>query len=159
MLHPKAVYPREVWFVTMTNQTSILFTVIVAVLCLSNDVARSFSPISLPSHGCKLSSTIVAQNQPARVFNTGSSFLQLSSEDTTEMSESDQTLLGAAGTFASLVTFYSEFTLKTTGCGLPAGPFGLVGLVEGLSYLGVTGLVAYSLVAKVKTVSIYLFYY
>ena len=69
------------------------------------------------------------------------------------ISESDQMLLGALGTFASLVTLYSEFTLKTTGCGLPAGPFGLVGLVEGLSYLGVTGIFAYSIVTKVKTVS------
>ena len=68
------------------------------------------------------------------------------------MSKSDQTLLGGAGTFAALVTLGSEFTLKTTGCGLPAGPFGLVGLVEGLSYLGVTGVFAYSIVTKVKTV-------
>ena len=31
----------------------------------------------------------------------------------------------------------SEFVLKTTGCGLPAGPFGIVGAIEGVSYLGV----------------------
>lgn len=59
--------------------------------------------------------------------------------------------LGVVGTIAALVTFYSEFTLKTTGCGLPAGPFGLFGLVEGLSYLCVTGIAAYSTVTKVKT--------
>ena len=63
----------------------------------------------------------------------------------------DEAVLGAAGTTASLVTLYSEYTLKTTGCGLPAGPFGLVGAVEGLSYLGVVGLVAYSLYSKVRT--------
>ncbi|KAG7354891.1 hypothetical protein IV203_004247 [Nitzschia inconspicua] len=59
--------------------------------------------------------------------------------------------LGVCGTIAALVTFYSEFTLKTTGCGLPAGPFGLFGLVEGLSYLAVTGISAYSIVTKIKT--------
>jgi hypothetical protein len=72
-------------------------------------------------------------------------------ETTSVMSESDQTLLGVTGTIAALVTLYSESVLKTTGCGLPAGPFGLVGGVEGLSYLGVTGIAAYSLYTKIKT--------
>jgi len=44
---------------------------------------------------------------------------------------------GILGTIASIVVLYSEFVLKTTGCGLPAGPFGMVGAVEGVSYLGV----------------------
>ena len=65
--------------------------------------------------------------------------------------ESDQVLLGVAGTIASLVTFYSEYTLKTTGCGLPAGPLGLLGALEGVSYLGVAGVAGFSLFKKVKT--------
>jgi hypothetical protein len=69
------------------------------------------------------------------------------------LAESDQAIVGVVGTLAGLITLYSEWTLKSTGCGLPAGPFGLVGLFEGLSYLGVTGLAAYSIVTKVKTVS------
>ena len=69
------------------------------------------------------------------------------------LADSDQTIVGVIGTLAGLITLYSEWTLKSTGCGLPAGPFGLVGLFEGLSYLGVTGLAAYSIVTKVKTVS------
>lgn len=77
---------------------------------------------------------------------------QEQSGETTIASSSDQLVLGLGGTTAALITFYSEYTLKTTGCGLPAGPFGLVGLVEGLSYLGVTGVVAFSLVKKIKTV-------
>lgn len=72
--------------------------------------------------------------------------------DDSLIASSDQLLLGGVGTFASLVTFYSEYTLFTTGCGLPAGPFGLVGLVEGLSYLGMLGIVSYSVVTKVRTV-------
>jgi hypothetical protein len=74
-------------------------------------------------------------------------------EDYPMLAESDQTVVGVVGTLAGLITLYSEWTLKSTGCGLPAGPFGLVGLFEGLSYLGVTGLAAYSIVTKVKTVS------
>ncbi|CAK9059088.1 unnamed protein product [Durusdinium trenchii] len=57
----------------------------------------------------------------------------------------DGTALGAAGIGASLVMAWSEWTLKTTGCGLPAGPFGLLGATEGLSYLAVVGLVVYQL--------------
>jgi len=40
---------------------------------------------------------------------------------------------------------------RTTGCGLPAGPGGSVGAIEGISYLYVVGLVAFSLYTKVKT--------
>ena len=66
------------------------------------------------------------------------------------LSESDQGVLGAVGSVASLVTLYSEYTLKMTGCGLPAGPVGLVGLTEGLSYLSVVGIGAFSAYTKLK---------
>ena len=68
-------------------------------------------------------------------------------------SESDEELAayGAGGVFASAVVLYSEFTLKTTGCGLPAGPFGAVGAVEGISYLAVIGIAGASLATKAKT--------
>jgi len=65
--------------------------------------------------------------------------------------ESDQIILGVLGTVSSLIVFGSEYVLATTGCGLPAGPFGLFGLAEGLSYLTVVGLVGLSLVKKLKT--------
>eukprot|EP00307_Rebecca_sp_RCC1486_P012595 CAMPEP_0119415950 /NCGR_PEP_ID=MMETSP1335-20130426/11036_1 /TAXON_ID=259385 /ORGANISM="Chrysoculter rhomboideus, Strain RCC1486" /LENGTH=170 /DNA_ID=CAMNT_0007441011 /DNA_START=23 /DNA_END=535 /DNA_ORIENTATION=- len=60
-------------------------------------------------------------------------------------------LYGVVGTFASIVCFVSEFTLKTTGCGLPAGPFGLYGAVEGVSYLAIVGIIGASLFTKLKT--------
>jgi hypothetical protein len=90
---------------------------------------------------------VVSANQKNDESSSSSSLIGLS--------ESDQGILGVGGTVAALITFYSEFTLKQTGCGLPAGPFGLVGLVEGLSYLSVTGIVAYSLVKKVQSVRVY----
>jgi len=67
------------------------------------------------------------------------------------LSENDQILLGAAGTTMSLIVLVSEYVLKTTGCGLAAGPYGIVGAAEGISYLGVTALVAFSLYTKVKS--------
>ena len=52
------------------------------------------------------------------------------------------------GLASAPVFWWSLYTLKTTGCGLPAGPFGLIGLAEGISYLVVVGFVASSLVSK-----------
>ena len=46
---------------------------------------------------------------------------------------------------------YSESVLYSTGCGLPAGPFGLVGAAEGVSYLFTVGLVGFSLYTKITT--------
>lgn len=69
------------------------------------------------------------------------------------LSESDQGVAGAVGSVMAITVFYSEFTLFSTGCGLPAGPFGLIGLAEGLSYLGIIGIGGYSLYVKVNTVS------
>jgi len=56
-----------------------------------------------------------------------------------------------AGLVASPIMWWSLFTLKTTGCGLPAGPFGLLGAAEGISYLVVVGFVATALYKKATT--------
>lgn len=70
-----------------------------------------------------------------------------------EESDENNIALGVAGTGAALTMLYSEFVLSQTGCGLPAGPFGVVGAVEGTSYLSVVGLGGYSIFQKVTTVS------
>ena len=75
---------------------------------------------------------------------------QLTRRRATE-SDEELALYGAGGVFASAVVLYSEFTLKTTGCGLPAGPFGAVGAIEGISYLAVIGIAGASLATKAKT--------
>ncbi|EJK50056.1 hypothetical protein THAOC_31013 [Thalassiosira oceanica] len=63
------------------------------------------------------------------------------------LSESDQTTLAVVGKFSSVIMS----VLFSTGCGLPAGPFGLVGAVEGVSYLATVSLVGYSLYTRVTT--------
>jgi hypothetical protein len=75
----------------------------------------------------------------------------LASEGYVDDGGSPAAIAGAGGIFASLVCFVSEFTLKTTGCGLPAGPGGLYGAVEGISYLVIVGLIGWSLFTKVST--------
>ena len=41
----------------------------------------------------------------------------------------------ASGLVANPICLWSEFTLKTTGSGLPPGPGGALGAAEGVSYL------------------------
>jgi hypothetical protein len=60
-------------------------------------------------------------------------------------------LIGGAGVIANVFCDYSLYVLKTTGCGLPAGPFGLEGAGEGISYLGIVGIFGWSLFKKVTT--------
>ena len=78
---------------------------------------------------------------------------ELFSANDEALTTSDQVLLGGVGTFMSIVMLYSEFILKTTGCGLPAGPMGLIGATEGISYLGVSSIFLLSVYSKIKTVS------
>jgi len=59
--------------------------------------------------------------------------------------------IGAFGIGASAVCFYSLYVLRTTTCGLPPGPFGLEGAIEGISYLVVTWIFSWSVFKKVKT--------
>ena len=87
---------------------------------------------------------------PTRAMTAPQSRRPLTRTYATE-SDDELALYGAGGVFASAVVLYSEFTLKTTGCGLPAGPFGAVGAIEGISYLAVIGIAGASLATKAKT--------
>ena len=60
-------------------------------------------------------------------------------------------IITASGLISGPLTLYSEYVLKTTGCGLPAGPFGLLGAAEGISYLVVVYIVGWSLYTKITT--------
>ncbi|XP_015069709.1 uncharacterized protein LOC107014352 [Solanum pennellii] len=57
----------------------------------------------------------------------------------------------AGGLISTPVIGWSLYTLKTTGCGLPPGPGGSIGAIEGVSYLVVVGIVGWSLYTKSKT--------
>eukprot|EP00882_Tetradesmus_deserticola_P028167 GHRQ01031361.1.p1 GENE.GHRQ01031361.1~~GHRQ01031361.1.p1 ORF type:complete len:158 (+),score=59.42 GHRQ01031361.1:502-975(+) len=57
----------------------------------------------------------------------------------------------AAGLVANPVMLFSEYTLKTTGEGIPPGPGGLYGALEGVSYLVVLGIIGWSIATKLRT--------
>lgn len=65
------------------------------------------------------------------------------------LGRSSQAAAIAAGLAAQPIMWWSLYALKTTGCGVPAGPLGLFGAAEGISYLVVTGVVATALYKKV----------
>ncbi len=140
----------------MNTRLRNIFTASFLALSVSDQGVVAFCLVAVSSidsiHGTGSIAFIKRNRQEFQHVSSTSLHASPERDDLT-LSESSQTILGVTGTVASLIVFYSEFTLKTTGCGVPAGPFGLFGLAEGLSYLGVTGLVAYSLVTKVKTVS------
>jgi hypothetical protein len=66
-------------------------------------------------------------------------------------SSTAELIYGLGGTLLAPVVLYSEFTLKTTGCGLPAGPFGSLGLAEGVGYLSVIAFCFWSFGTKQRT--------
>jgi hypothetical protein len=60
-------------------------------------------------------------------------------------SDESVSIIGVAGLVAQPFVWVSLYFVATTGAGLPAGPFGLLGGLEGLAYLAVVGLVAASI--------------
>ncbi|KAK9834062.1 hypothetical protein WJX81_006842 [Elliptochloris bilobata] len=55
------------------------------------------------------------------------------------------------GAASNVIMLISEYTLKTTGKGLPEGPGGIFGALEGVSYLVVLGIIGWSVSTKLKT--------
>mmetsp|Transcript_37504 Transcript_37504/g.58583 ORF Transcript_37504/g.58583 Transcript_37504/m.58583 type:complete len:183 (-) Transcript_37504:630-1178(-) len=125
----------------------ILFSFLLSCWCLG--LAEAFSQAAPKVFGTstpqlRLTSGRVSNSQTLRTP-------ALSLKAQAELDDKTAGGLGAVGLFTSAVMLYSEYTLKTTGCGLPAGPGGAVGAIEGISYLAVLGLVGYSVFTKVKT--------
>ncbi|KAJ1403801.1 hypothetical protein B484DRAFT_457465 [Ochromonadaceae sp. CCMP2298] len=77
--------------------------------------------------------------------------LNLAEQDTSRFDSNSLAAVGLTGVLSNVVCDYSLYVLKTTSCGLPPGPFGLLGAAEGISYLVVVGIFAWSAVNKVKT--------
>lgn len=124
-------------------------------LLLSPSNAFAFSPVAtkniIISSRCRL-----PMRQPLGSLSHKNNYNLISSklnarEDDEEITMGSSALLGISGLLASTIVLYSESVLFNTGCGLPAGPFGLVGAIEGISYLGVVGLIGFSLYTKIKT--------
>lgn len=75
----------------------------------------------------------------------------MSQSDTSDSSSASSLAAIASGLVANPVVAWSLYTLKTTGCGLPPGPAGSIGALEGVSYLAILGIIGWSVYTKVKT--------
>ena len=111
-----------------------------------------------PSLAVRPKIPITAASRPRCTHQQSASSTRLRSKEESgdcdsALGEAEAAILGVAGTAASTIMLYSESVLFRTGCGLPAGPLGLVGAAEGISYLGVVALVGYSVFTKIRTVS------
>lgn len=122
--------------------------------CLFGAIVSLFTPslAFAPAFGTRNVPALHKTIAPSNGIDVSPRSVQLYSSNDDEVSESNQGILGAIGCVASLTYLYSEFVLVNTGCGLPTAPFGLVGLVEGLSYLIVVGIVKFSVFTKKTTV-------
>lgn len=89
-------------------------------------------------------------NFPARRSGCRSTII-VRAEASEDSSSSVEIAAAVSGAIAVPVVAWSLYTLKTTGCGLPPGPAGSLGAVEGVSYLAILGLVGWSVYTKVKT--------
>lgn len=68
-----------------------------------------------------------------------------------KLTPQQQKLVSAIAIPSLPILAYSELTLLRTGCGLPAGPYGLIGAAEGVSYLVISAIVILSLYSKFST--------
>lgn len=106
----------------------------VASFSAPKNIARHPTPImDIPNHH-----VMQLQNNGQRKLT----YLYMGeSEDDVASENSLDNILGSVGAISQPVVWVSLYYVATTGGGLPAGPFGLLGAVEGLAYLSVVGLV------------------
>eukprot|EP00581_Thalassiosira_minuscula_P014396 CAMPEP_0183731262 /NCGR_PEP_ID=MMETSP0737-20130205/34888_1 /TAXON_ID=385413 /ORGANISM="Thalassiosira miniscula, Strain CCMP1093" /LENGTH=198 /DNA_ID=CAMNT_0025963953 /DNA_START=8 /DNA_END=604 /DNA_ORIENTATION=- len=69
-----------------------------------------------------------------------------------DSSEEESSILDTVGLVSQPIVWVSLYSVVTTGAGLPSGPFGLLGAVEGLSYLLVLGfaLASFGRISSIK---------
>ena len=108
------------------------------VLALVLPLSFAFAPVST-RRTCSLSAT----RRPSRVV--------LAAAADEPPPSGIATAAASAGLVANPIMWVSLWCVSATGRGLPAGPFGALGALEGVSYLVVVGFVAASLYQKAST--------
>lgn len=87
---------------------------------------------------------------------TSTTALNVRNEGSNDDSNDDSKFLTSAaattGLVAQPIVWFSLYLVATTGAGLPAGPWGLMGALEGVSYLVVVGFVAVSVYRRIITI-------
>ncbi|KAH7298368.1 hypothetical protein KP509_25G039700 [Ceratopteris richardii] len=112
-------------------------------LCLSNGMSVSSSRLPV----------LLSPKALGRVRSGGFSIVRAQAGQSQNAAEvgTPGLVAVAAGLIANPVVGWSLYTLKTTGCGLPPGPGGSIGALEGVSYLVIAGIISWSAYTKIKT--------
>ena len=112
-----------------------------SIVCLDNEAAANEEPASQPAAAVEAAALT---DKPAPVETVA-----------TVPPEPDEAGFfagfgAAAGVFASPIVCFSLYNVAATGGGLDPGPYGLLGAVEGVSFLVVVSIVGAALVSKVS---------
>lgn len=126
---------------------SSISRVIILALALCVQGAAAFSAFVSPAASTYKPSVAVRGSLPLEPRRA--CIVTASTED--EQSSPAVAAAAAAGLVANPVMWVSLYFVATTGGGLPAGPFGLIGALEGVSYLVVVGFVGAALYKKATT--------
>ena len=102
-----------------------------------------------PRPTLRLASIVTSQGKPSSMGRRLVAPTMALGDD--DQDETGYRVVAVIGLAAQPVVWVSLWFVATTGGGLPAGPFGVVGLIEGLSYLTIVGYVGAALVSKVRT--------
>lgn len=94
-------------------------------------------------------SLVAINNNGIRRTRTYQRFSQ--DDNDVKSADSFELAIATAGITAQPIIWASLYFVKTTGAGLPAGPFGFLGALEGVSYLIILGFVGTSLYRKIVT--------
>eukprot|EP00957_Ditylum_brightwellii_P167070 12718756-Ditylum_brightwellii.AAC.1 len=114
---------------------------------VSRQSSKQQSFVAKRKKSCQISFSNVHKSS----FQTQRRSSALNSLDNNNETPSSSVLIGTAGLLAQPIVWTSLYFVVTKGGGLPAGPFGLLGLIEGLSYLIIVGFVATSLTTKLTS--------
>lgn len=119
-----------------------LVSVLVAIVLASTRIptTQAFAPSSTGMHPARIRSSLspLQTDHTVTTKTRRPTLLQMSPQKDSDSSLSP--LVEATGLIAQPVVWISLYTVGTTGAGLPAGPLGLIGALEGVSYLVMVGL-------------------
>lgn len=127
-----------------TSQSMIMPMLRLMIVALVSIASVS---VFVPARNHELALIVTRQTaQLASATRPSPHHVVLSMSNKQEEEESSFTaLIQGSGLVAQPIVWVSLYFVATTGAGLPEGPFGLVGALEGVSYLIVVGLVGSSL--------------
>ena len=134
-----------------------LVSVLVAIVLASTRIpaVQALAPSAIP-HTAKIRSMVSSSPRTSHIKTQSrvrQTILKMSPQEDSRENMLPP-ILETTGRIAPPVVWISLYKVATTGAGLPAGPFGLVGALEGVSYLLMVGLAGSALLKSNNKMSL-----